>query len=761
MSALKRPMRPPVAGSFIILAFSLLLIRIPLLNYLGYEFSFAVSLAIPLLAGLPAIRLFRARFPDRRAITLRDFHQTNRRALARGWAILLVPLAVATVNLFFVRNCSYGEGLLFFVLIPGITVFWSVGLALLCATLFRRAYLFYTIALAACFLYPIYIGYTSPQIYSYNFVYGFFPGFSYDEVLTITPGLLLFRLVTVLSALLFFSASEFAVEKGAAAGKQADQPRGFSRWKWKHIRTVLSVVLVALAWFLRVPLGFETSTEFLERTLGSSYSTEHFRIVYSRESISQSEIGRIAALHEYRYAQVEAALQIRYRGRVVSYVYPDGETKLRLIGTKTTNIAKPWRHEIHLDKDALEGTLKHEMVHVLAGEFGMPVIKAHYHIGLVEGLAMAVDADFGNRTLDEYAAAIKRFKLVTDPTRLINPIGFAMRGSTISYVLMGSFCRYLIDRYGIVLFRGLYGGKSPAVVYGKSYDDLIDEWQGYLERFDVPESWRKHVEYYFNRPSIFAKECAREVAKRNEEGYRNLVSNNPAAAMEKFSAALNTSWNTESYSGLVRSAFGAARFDTVVRLIDARAGDSVHSSGLINLNLLYGDALWHRGDIGPARKAYGDILAFDLSENQDESAAIRLAALEDKILRTALPEYVVGALSDSAALRLLRDLRHRSTDPIVPYLEGRFFLRQKQYEQAFDILRTTAGRLGAPILNARAEQMIGEACFRLGKFQDARVHFWQSLNFVTNTASIRRVDDWLDRCEWFAANGGRYVASRR
>jgi tetratricopeptide (TPR) repeat protein len=760
----KPPLRPRIAGGLILFLLSILLIRTPLLNYLGYEFSFAIALAVPWVVGIPVIRMFRRRFPDRNAVPRADFNQSGRDALIQGWTLLLVPLAVATVNCFVVRNCSYGEGLLFYLLIPVVTVFWSVGLALFCATMFRRAFLVYSILILACFLYPIYTGYFSPQIYSYNFVYGFFPGFSYDEVLTITPRLLLFRLITILCGLFFWCVADLVRQGGAAGGNLSKVPAGVKTLpdgRWLRTRIVVLGLLLATGWLLRVQLGFETTRDSLERELGSTYSTEHFRIFYSQESISPSEIGWIAALHEYRFSQVEAALQIKFHGTITSYIYSDGDTKLRLIGTKTTNIAKPWRGEIHLDKNSIEGTLKHELVHVLAGQFGMPVIRAHYHIGLVEGLAMSVDPEFGNRTLDQYAAAIRKFDLVHDPRWLISPIGFATRASSVSYVLMGSFCKYLIDRYGIVLFRSLYGGKAPSDVYGKSYDGLVDEWQKHLGGIEIPDSWRKHVEYYFDRPSIFAKECAREVAKRNEEGYRNLAASKAAAAIDDFSSALKTSWNTESYAGLVRASFSAGKYDTVVQLIEARKTDSLHRSSLINLDVLYGDALWYRGDVAGARRAYGEILGFDISENLDEAAAIRMTGTEDPDLRRALPGYLVGSLTDSSALKLLADLAGRSTNPIIPYLEGRLKFRQKNYPGSIELMQSrTAGISGRAILDARREQLIGEAYFRLRNFQQARAHFWVSLNSISNDLSVQRVDDWLDRCEWFEQNGDRYIASR-
>ena len=52
---------------------------------------------------------------------------------------------------------------------------------------------------------------------------------------------------------------------------------------------------------------------------------------------------------------------------------------------------------------------------------------------------------------------------------------------------------------------------------------LIAEWQAYLERVAVLEAWRNHVAYYFQRPSIFAKECVRTIALLNDDGYRLLA----------------------------------------------------------------------------------------------------------------------------------------------------------------------------------------------------------------------------------------------
>jgi hypothetical protein len=46
-----------------------------------------------------------------------------------------------------------------------------------------------------------------------------------------------------------------------------------------------------------------------------------------------------------------------------------------------------------------------------------------------------------------------------------------------AYVLAGSFVGFLIDRYGLPPFRSLYQTENYQQVYGKSLDNLEEEWR--------------------------------------------------------------------------------------------------------------------------------------------------------------------------------------------------------------------------------------------------------------------------------------------
>lgn len=726
--------------------YAIVLLQFPLLNSVGYEFAVAISLILPWFIG-PLI-IGHVRSLDR---SKQSFAEGFTIGIEYGVWLLTVPLVLGVLNVFIVRNCSLWVGILFYLLIPGVTVFLSVAYAFFCAVAFRKAATWYFLSGVVAIGYSLYLGYVTPQIYSYNLIYGFFPGFSYDEVIAITPTLLIFRSITIVVAFVFMLLASFLwLSSGGGV-------RSIFRWRWFPL-TLLFVTVVCGSWVFRVELGFETSVSYLRHVLDGHLTTPHFQIWYARNSFAEDDLWRVAAEHEFTYYQVARTLQVRDTTPITSYIYPDEDTQYRMIGTRTTNIAKPWRREIHLSRISWEQTLRHELVHAMAGEFGMPVIRAHYNIGLVEGLATAIDRNFGNRTLHEYAEAIFIFGIVHHPEQLINPAGFAFRASTVSYLLMGSFCRYLIDRYGILRFKEIYSGEKPERVYNRSYEELIAEWQNFLRRFTIPVALKDHIEYYFDRPSIFAKMCARTVARLNDAGYRALEAHKLSEAKEYFLEAVQTSDNSDAYAGLIRTEYAMAKYDSVLALFDS--SDSLRRTGLQPLALLHGNALWAKGMIPDAINDYRRLLGMDLTDRLNEAAALRLLSLDHQDLRKGLLSYFVSDLGDSVRDRIIDSLCTVLPDPVVYYLEAKKALRMKKYDDGITALNAIERPFGLPILNGYREELLGKFYFLKRQYENARMHFWMSLNDIQNTSYQERIDDWLDRCRWYSLHDENFLKGR-
>jgi tetratricopeptide (TPR) repeat protein len=749
LSHYARPLGVRIA-LILLLGVSLLLTTIPLFNYLGYEFSAVIAIVISIIAGFVGVGRFRAfaRQTGSSDPSFRRFYGDEAKAYA---LFLLLPFIVISANIVLVRNCSYLEGILFYLLIPVVTAVFSVALAGMCATLFYRARSMYFVVWLAILGHISFLGYFTPQIYAYNFILGYFPGFSYDEVLSPTTTLVGFRLVTIFVAGVLVTMTTVLVDRVRPRDSLVTKFVGvvsvFTKrpWNGRVFFLIFSVIVLVVVWIVRIELGFESSLGAIAQRLDRTYSTEHFLIHYAGESFSDEEIRSVADEHEFQLGQVAEKLQVRFGGKIRSFVYPDDETKRRFIGAGATNIAKPWRREIHMNKDSWRNVVKHELVHVVAGDFGLPVIRASYNIGLVEGLAMAVEWDFGNRTLHEYAAAVRHFGLVKEPRKLLSVTGFAMQASTVSYVLTGSFVRFLIDRYGMMRFKDVYRGRDIQYVYGKDEAGLVWEWEQFLGRYSIPENWKDHVSFFFARKSIFARECARYIAKLNQNASRAFRAGNSEAAVEGYRKSLRESWNTEALVGLARVEFSQGEYDTVIHLLSTE--NEERPATVAHAMVLYGDALWARDSLDASKEAYQTVFSLDLSDAHNEAASLRLAVLSDSLLSTTLKPVFVGAVTDSLRLALVEKAMNRSRNPVTRLLRAQLVYRMRNYGEALSTLES-APAMSDPSLSALAERLRALSSFALRRFDRARVHFWNAMNFSPNEATRLRLNEWIDRCEF-------------
>ncbi len=758
------PLRRPdylIAAAILLIA-SIICTQVPLLNYLGYESSFTVAILISILSGLLTIRGVRQAYYGTAADHATDVQATMRAfwdSLVWGLVLLLLPLAVLTANALFVKNCSYAEGLAFFLLLPAVSVCFAAALAFFCAVHYRRAKTIFFLFFAATFGYSLALGYFTPAIFSYNFFYGFFPGLTYDEALAPTLTLLLFRLVTLGLAALFAWLGYLLVTRGSPAYTVRKKGGLLLRLLWDPGRRLLTSLIVAalvLCYIFRCHLGFESTAGYIQSQLGERFESEHFVIVYAKGSYSPEEIQRIAADHEFRLWQIMRTFALLHQSTISSYIYPTGEVKARLIGTATTNIAKPWRNELHTTKQSLEGTLKHELVHVVAGRFGLPIIRANFSTGLVEGLAMAVEWDWGNRTLHQYAAAMRRFNVEPDIKGLMTFAGFASSSSSVSYVLAGSFCRYLIDRYGIRLMVQLYGSGDYRRAYGRTLDALIAEWHGFLDRIPVPESDRGVVDVLFRRPAIFGKVCARVIGQRNIHAASAFGRRDYATAEQLYSQSYEEGRGYEALSGLLASALRAGHYGVLTSVLDTVIRPDPRPDQYLPLFIYVGDALWAMGKPGEARPLYVEVHTVDFSEAYTEAAAARMLACAAADRSPGLLRYFLSGAPDSVRITMLDSLLASNVrDTIARYLKGRVLLRLNRNSESLAVLDSLNMLPLDRILEAIRLKAEGLALYRLGIFQKAKEKFWLSLNAVHTDAARTGVDDWVERCEWMELRRGR------
>ena len=733
---------------FLLLAVSILCTQIPLFNYLGYEFSAVIALLASFLAGLLTISLWRKNADSYRGKAA----SFSARCSAVLLLSLLIPLIVISANALAVKNCSFADGIVLFLLIPVPAVLFAHSLALLLSVLFkgwRKTWFVFLWLLV--FAHILYVTLTRPQIFAFNPIIGFFPGLTYDETLSVIPRLLLYRIGTLAFAISVVLLAVLVDQWKNRERAQESRPQSSVR------KVQLMLGLAALAGLMFVfsdRLGLSSSEESIRRDLGGEVETDHFVIVYPDSMLKGIRLSQIVQLHEFYYNELARALRLHPEGKIHSFLYASAAEKGRLIGAARTDISKPWLRQIHVNLSDVEGSLKHELTHVLAGEFGFPFIKVGVNSGLIEGFATAIEGERYTESLHRLSAMIFALGLHPDMESLFSFSGFLRVQPDVSYTLAGSFCRFLIERYGLRRFKLLYRTGNFTYLYGQSLSRLLREWRHSLDRYILTDYNLEKAAYLFRRPSIFGKECARVIANLNARTGELYRHERYQDALESATRSLALTTSVQAIFQRTNSLFKLRRYGEAIAFAREMLADSSVSASLLTLRLVLGDALWGADSLEAARRSYEHVLRTDLSPSWDEGLTVRLRALEDPALAVDLKPYFTTPMADSARPPFLRQLiLRRPKDPLPRYMLARELSSQEQYKEATELL-SGLPKLTPKILERFRQLRLAQAYFALAEYQKAEICSWQSLNDVTNETESAAIEERVRFCEWLARHSG-------
>jgi tetratricopeptide (TPR) repeat protein len=80
-------------------------------------------------------------------------------------------------------------------------------------------------------------------------------------------------------------------------------------------------------------------------------------------------------------------------------------------------------------------------------------------------------------------------------------------------------------------------------------------------------------------------------------------------------------------------------------------------------------------------------------------------------------------------------------------LLARALASEERYAEAVREFESVA-RMRSDLLELLRQQRLAQAYFALGKYQRAQIHYWQSLNFVTQDLQALQIEEKLRFCEW-------------
>jgi len=750
---LRLAQRRTIGWAVVLAALAVGLCRLPLFNVLGYEFSFAVAIVASFAAAdLGAAQLCRA---PRAPLLAHVF---------AGWVRMLVllgvPLAMVLANGLFVRPCDNRGGLLFYLLLPCLSVLFGTVSGVVAATLVgARPWLGGMLAWLTV-LGSLVLGvvrfYAAPPIFGYDPFAGYFPGALYDEHIRVLPALYWSRLYQALWAAAALFLAEFRRDRrpGAAAG------------------AALTTLGALLFLYRSADFGFHVSASDMAAALGGRRETPHFIIYFPAGAPFSPEMDAIAEDHELRYAHVVRAFGVapgkQPEKKIVSFYFANAADKGRWMGAESSYIAKPWRREIYLSHESFpHGSLRHEIAHVVAGEFGDPLFHvsvawwvwppAQFNVGLIEGAAVAADWPAG-QTLTPHQSVRAMLDLgLLPPLSRTLATSFFDFSSAQSYTTAGSFCYFLIQRHGVERFRELYrsGGTLADFprLYGKTLDALEREWRAEVETAPLTDRDRAIARERFRHKAIFYRPCPHAVGA--------LRARADAAAQKGDAKRALLLWervcaeDPEPSHRLVLAARleRAGRVDEAERVLSALAADEELGTPLrARAALALVDLRMRRGDLDDARRALDAAASLPVDENIARNLDIRRLALSDTPGAAALREYLLaadGGDDDKPDDLLARARRVAEVTDIGRYLIGRvLWLRGDHAAAAKALAEAAADRPSLPLVRREIDRLLLPAAYLAGDLAEVEAAA-RRLSGDDQPPALRLwAQDWLERVQF-------------
>jgi hypothetical protein len=765
-------LRPLIWGAVLALG-ALVLDFVPLFNLLGYDFAFAIGL-LAALAGVDVghgtVAMARRRQQPLALLSLVG------RAVVAGLALLVVPLLLSLANGLRVRNCNLPVGLAFYALLPVAGMLVAAPTGVLAGWLVpgrRLGRLVAFVVPVVSVLWSLLRLYWDPPVFVLDAFGGYFPGPIYDEGLSPSGRLVWFRLANLTWVACAVALVGCLAQPTDTGGWRLGWPRA-SRLAWWG---ALGSLLIGSALWLgfRAPLGFHTSKRDLTQVLSRHTQSEHFDVWSEPTGDTPEEIALVHRDLEFRYHQLTGILGAEPRTPVTVYRFSSSQSKKDLVGAGGTLYAKPWRQEFYVQAERFPASrLRHELAHVFASAFGDPLFGVslttfppRLSMGLVEGLAEA--ADFGEpggrSTLHQEARDMIALGQAPELAGIMGA-GFSVQSGPRAYVLAGSFCRFLYDRYGRDKLRALYRSAGDFVtVYGQPLVTLEKEWRAFLETQPVDPLAQAHSKERFRRPAIFRKVCGRELAERLSEA-RSLLGSMPETAADIMADVCNDDPDEPAYRMDRAEALAAAGArDKALEIARPMVADETLTWPMRSRAAsLVTTVEFLAGHITEAQAAAQENVKLSTDEGEIRNSLVKQRALADGSSQRTLGRVMMGdrpgrALDPGLVVHLMEQFAQEHPDEALgSYLVGRQLLWRdpklalSPFGQACPLEGPSKPVPLLPLFVKECRRVYGHAAYLAGDLALARRNFEDLLAQASTEADRLRATDFLERVAWQAAH---------
>lgn len=715
-----------LVGSFACMAF-------PLFGVHGIEAAFAIGAAFPFFVTPCAAAVARSR----RKRPVAAFGA----ALFLAVATWLLPVLLLALNALRVRQCEPGMGFLFMVAgpLPSIVLAGAIGATL---GLFVRKRTLWLAGLAPviALLLGLHEFWSSPAIFVFSHLLGWFPGTLYDVGRSFPLQLLTFRALTLVWVLALF----------AIAWLRLSRQR-----RHRRVALVTSIALLSLGiWGHRAgaSLGHRATVDDIAEHLGVTRRSQRCVVHHPRE-LEREMARRLSADCDFRVARAERLLGVTQSSPVHAFFYRDAAEKMRFMGAGRTFIAKPWRSEVHLQMAGWpHPVLGHEVVHAVAAQAARGPFRVSGTLGgyfpnamLIEGVAVALDwPESDGLDPHGWSKAMREMDILPRASEL-QDVGFLRFDARRSYAAAGSLTRFFAQRHGVDALREAHRAGRFDVV--EDLAELEAAWHAFLDEIVLPPSALGLAELRFERGSIFERVCPHKMARLRGQLGADLSAGDDHAAERTCAELLEIEPSAlDARATLVGVASRLGRHEQADVFLQGLSGapPQVRAGAYESI----ADAAWARGQRRRARRIYRRLLSEPQSQGERRLREVKLLGLMagggvEARVRRIFVEEAPRMPTTAEIVDLARDVADLRTDGLGYYLVGRQLLAAGDYERAAQRFELATLR-SLPTLALSRELTRGLALAHAGNENyDRAAELWRRA--LSDPALAHEAGEWLER----------------
>jgi hypothetical protein len=247
---------------------------------------------------------------------------------------------------------------------------------------------------------------------------------------------------------------------------------------------------------------------FLDRAMPDVIHVENIDLHYLRRGAKDQALAeRLARDATFHVKEINAVLKADIARPIAIYAYPDAEKKKLLFGGGNTDVTDVWTPTIHIGLESSpHPTLRHELVHAVASYVSWYGIGFHPNMLITEGLAMALAPVDSSLDYDDVSASMLKTGRLASLESLFSPLGFWSASGARSYMIAGSFLRWMMTNYGGTAVRDLYRGQSLSDVTHDEPANVMAKWAQSISAH-YEEKNNLIVEQYTRDPGVFEEIC--------------------------------------------------------------------------------------------------------------------------------------------------------------------------------------------------------------------------------------------------------------